>query len=477
MTFALQTGLFFRRKLLETLRQPVWLVTGLTTPLLYLALFAPLLRSLAGGPAFPPGQVLDVFVPGILVLIAFGAGMGAGWPVIWELDSGVIERLRVTPASRFALLLGTVLRDVAMFAVPGVVVMAIAAIFGFHAHWGGLAVLLVLLALLAAACSATSSALGLNLKQIGSLAAVVTGVQLPLTLLSGILLPLSLGPEWLRVLGHLNPMYYAVQASRSLAGGAVLTGTVGLGFLVTGAAAALALWWGTRSYQRAMALSPAPGTVTAVEIMTSAGPAHAVVDEPAGRPRFLAVLTHGAGGTPDTPDVLAVRDAARGLGAVTALVTQPYRVRGGRAPGSAARQDAAWAEIVAALSDSGLPLVQGGRSNGARVACRTARQVGAAGVIALAFPLHPPRRPGQPGTSRDAELRAAGTRVLVLNGDRDPFGIPEPDDATRVVVLPGETHALSKNPAAIGEAVARWLGTLPGIGSRPPSVSGQAPPR
>jgi uncharacterized protein len=101
--------------------------------------------------------------------------------------------------------------------------------------------------------------------------------------------------------------------------------------------------------------------VLTVEIMTSAGPAHAVVEEPAGRPRFLAVLTHGAGGTPDTPDVLAVRDAARGLGAVTALVTQPYRVRGARAPGSAARQDAAWAEIVAALSDSGLPLVQGGR--------------------------------------------------------------------------------------------------------------------
>ena len=216
-----------------------------------------------------------------------------------------------------------------------------------------------------------------------------------------------------------------------------------------------------------------------VKIMTSAGPAEVAVGKPAGRPRFLAVLTHGAGGTPDTADVLAVRDAARGLGAVTALVTQPYRVRGGRAPGSAARQDAAWTEIVAALSDSGLPLVQGGRSNGARVACRTARQVGAAGVIALAFPLHPPGRPGtpgQPGNSRDAELRAAGTRALVLNGDRDPFGIPEPDDATRVVVLPGETHALSKNPAAIGEAVASWLGTLPGIGSQPPSVSGQAPP-
>ena len=121
MTFALQTGLFFHRKLLETLRQPVWIITGLTTPALYLALFAPLLRSLDGGPAFPPGQVLDVFVPGVLVLVAFGAGMGAGWPVIWELDTGVLERLRVTPASRLALLLGTVLRDVVMFAVDNVV--------------------------------------------------------------------------------------------------------------------------------------------------------------------------------------------------------------------------------------------------------------------------------------------------------------------------------------------------------------------
>lgn len=251
--FGLQTGLFFRRKLLETLRQPVWIITGLTTPVLYLALFAPLLRPLAGGPAFPSGHMLDVFVPGIMVLIAFGAGMGAGWPVIWELDSGVIERFRVTPASRLALLLGTVLRDIVMFAVPGVVVVAIGGVFGYHVHWGGLVLLFVLLALLTAACSATSSALGLKLKQIGSLAAVVTGTQLPLTLLAGILLPLSLGPTWLRVLGHVNPMYYAVQAARSLAAGTVASGRVGVGFLVTAGIAGLALWWGTRAYQQAMA--------------------------------------------------------------------------------------------------------------------------------------------------------------------------------------------------------------------------------
>jgi hypothetical protein len=186
-----------------------------------------------------------------------------------------------------------------------------------------------------------------------------------------------------------------------------------------------------------------------------------VLDQPEDGPaRFLVVLTHGAGGTPDTADVLAVAGAARRLGAVTALVTQPYRVRGGRAPGSAVRQDAAWGELVAALrretatAGEPLPLVQGGRSNGARVACRTARLVGADGVIALAFPLHPP---GQPGKSRDAELRAAGTGVLVVNGERDPFGVPEPDASTEVVVLPAETHALSRHPAAVGEAVTRWL--------------------
>ena len=252
MTFALHTGLFFRRKLLETLRQPVWIITGLSAPLLYLALFEPLLKSLAGGAGFPPGQVLEVFVPGILTLMAFGAGMGAGWVVIWEMDSGVIERLRVTPASRLALLLGTVLRDIVMFAVPAVVVIVIAIPFGFQARWGGLALLLLLLAVLTAACSASSSALGIGLKQIGSLAAVVTGLQLPLTLLSGILLPLSLGPGWLRVLGHLNPMYYAVEAARDLAAGTITTAAVGIGFLVTGTAAALALWWGTRSYRQAM---------------------------------------------------------------------------------------------------------------------------------------------------------------------------------------------------------------------------------
>jgi uncharacterized protein len=195
-----------------------------------------------------------------------------------------------------------------------------------------------------------------------------------------------------------------------------------------------------------------------VEIMTGEGPAWAEIGQPAaGRPAFLLALTHGAGGGPSTPDVLAVAAAAAPLGAWMALITQPYRVAGRRAPGPVARQDAAWVEVIAALRDlagTSLPLIQGGRSNGARVACRTAPAAGARGVIALAFPLHPP---GRPDRSRAAELAAAGTDVLVINGDRDPFGVPAGTVATRVVVLAGESHALTRHPQEAGRAAGDWL--------------------
>ena len=196
------------------------------------------------------------------------------------------------------------------------------------------------------------------------------------------------------------------------------------------------------------------------------------------------MLTHGAGGGVEAPDLLAARDAALRLGGVVARVTQPYGVKGRRVPGSTARQDAAWVEIVEALRDSigrspeaarrppgrgpggrksapALPLIQGGRSNGARVACRTARAVGARAVVALAFPLHPP---GRPERSRAAELREAGTDVLVVNGDRDPFGVPDSADATRVVVLTGESHALSRRPEAVADAVGSWLREILSLG-------------
>jgi uncharacterized protein len=202
--------------------------------------------------------------------------------------------------------------------------------------------------------------------------------------------------------------------------------------------------------------------VDALEIMTAGGAARAELDGDQASARFLLVLTHGAGGSASAPDLLAARDAALGIGGLVARVTQPYRVRGARAPGSTVRQDAAWAEIMAALTGLAprLPLAQGGRSNGARVACRTAGEVGARAVVALAFPLRPP---GASAQSRAAELhaaRASGASVLVVNGERDPFGIPGPGDADRVVIVPGEAHALKGHRAVIAAAVAEWLPTV-----------------
>ncbi|GHE26592.1 alpha/beta hydrolase [Streptosporangium violaceochromogenes] len=196
---------------------------------------------------------------------------------------------------------------------------------------------------------------------------------------------------------------------------------------------------------------------------TPHGPAVAEVDE-AGDPRFLLLLTHGSAGGVESADLLAVREAVTGIGGVVARVLQPFRVRGARAPGSAVKQDEAWTVLTAALRERhpGVPLVQGGRSNGARVACRTALAVGAEAVVALAFPLHPP---GRPERSRAGELRAAGVDVLAVSGDRDRFGVPEAADASRLVVLPGEGHDLSRAPARVGETVADWLDArMPPVG-------------
>ena len=213
-------------------------------------------------------------------------------------------------------------------------------------------------------------------------------------------------------------------------------------------------------------------------VPTSQGPALVDWTAPAARPAaFVLALTHGAGGRPGSPDLLAARDAAVGQGGGVALITQPYRVRGARAPGNAERQDEAWIELMTWLrSPSGPaaypgspappPLIVGGRSNGARVACRTAVMVGARGVLALAFPLQPPARRIKGSSEvvfppdRSPELQEAirgGEHVLVLSGDRDPFGIPAASELIQVVVLNGETHSLSKKPAAVAAAIAKWL--------------------
>jgi len=201
--------------------------------------------------------------------------------------------------------------------------------------------------------------------------------------------------------------------------------------------------------------------VQALEIDTPHGLARVHVST-AQRARGAVVLGHGAGGGVSAPDLVAARDAALDEGFAVGPVEQPYRVAGRRSPAPARLLDAAWIAVVRHLREgplAGLPLVTGGRSLGARVACRTVEETEPIGVLCLAFPLRPPRRSG-PATSRLPELDAVSVPVLVVQGDRDPFGVPPGSGRRTVVPVPGD-HGLKKDLPAVRAAVVRWLAALP----------------
>jgi len=202
-----------------------------------------------------------------------------------------------------------------------------------------------------------------------------------------------------------------------------------------------------------------------VEIETAQGLARAdvrSVDEP----RAALVLGHGAGGGIAAPDLAAATQAALSVQIAVALVEQPYRVAGRRAPPRPPALDAAWISIVEQLSADALarlPVVAGGRSMGGRVTCRTAGQTGAVGVLCLAFPLEPPRRADKPQQSRLDELDSVSVPTLVVQGESDPFGIPPPGPSREVVIVPGD-HGLKKDLEAVTRAVREWLlGELQGV--------------
>jgi predicted alpha/beta-hydrolase family hydrolase len=199
--------------------------------------------------------------------------------------------------------------------------------------------------------------------------------------------------------------------------------------------------------------------VKPLEIDTPFGVARAHLEH-VDDPRGALILGHGAGGGITARDLVAVAHAAQSAGLSAALVEQPYRVAGRRSPAPAHQLDAAWTAVIEHLRAEelhGLPLVVGGRSSGARVACRTAEAMGAAAVLCLAFPLRPPRRAGgAPVLSRLSELDAVTVPTLVVQGTRDRFGIP-PSTATRTVVQVAGDHSLRTDLGAVEEAVRAWL--------------------
>jgi predicted alpha/beta-hydrolase family hydrolase len=205
------------------------------------------------------------------------------------------------------------------------------------------------------------------------------------------------------------------------------------------------------------ATAPSPPQV--LELPTPHGPAHAHVHAVEDA-RAALVLGHGANGSIGTPDLTLATSVALGERVAVALVEQPYRVAGRKSPSPAHQLDAAWTAAVAQLRAGpfeGLPILVGGRSSGARVACRTAAATDAVGVLCLAFPLHPPgRAPTAERKTRQPELDAVPVPVLVIQGERDPFGMPSAPPTGAVVRVTGD-HGLKADRAAIAAAVHDWL--------------------
>lgn len=199
-----------------------------------------------------------------------------------------------------------------------------------------------------------------------------------------------------------------------------------------------------------------------LEITTAHGPARVHL-QPSDGSGGLLMLGHGAGGGVGAADLQAAASAARAGGWHVALVEQPYRVAGRRAPAPAGQLDTAWTDVAQHLLAgpfAGSQLVAGGRSSGARVACRTAGTLGAVGVLCLAFPLQPAARAGRtPRPSRLPELDAVAVPALVVQGERDPFGLPPTSPHRDVTVLPGD-HSLDRDLPALGAVVGDWLARL-----------------
>ncbi len=253
MAFLKEFRLLFVRSVKGSLRNPVWLFLGLFQPALYLLLFAPLLGGLGNVPGFPSGGAYAVFTPGLLVMVALYSTAFAGFGLVDQIRSGVVERLLVTPASRLAILLGYVIRDVVTLLIQSGILIGLALAMGLKVNLGGLLVTFAMMVLTGTLMASTSYALALMLKREDSLASVINTVATPLLLLSGITLPLSLAPRIIRSIASVNPFAYEVTAGRALFQGNFADSAILVGIVFLAALAALSFVWAARSFRKGAA--------------------------------------------------------------------------------------------------------------------------------------------------------------------------------------------------------------------------------
>jgi ABC-2 type transport system permease protein len=247
------TWLVFTRYVQILVGNPTWIIIGVVQPMLYLLLFAPLLKSIAATPGFPRGGAYNIFVPGLLVQLGLFGAAGVGFPLIAELRNGVVERMRVTPVSRFALMLGRGLRDVMTLLIQSIILVVLAIPFGLDVHLSGLVIALGLVALIGLAVSSIGYTLALRLRSEDAYAPLIFTSSLPLLLLSGVLLPMSLAPDWLRKIAEANPLSYAVTAARAVFNNDMGNPDIVKALVIMSILAVLFVSMAARSFSRAVA--------------------------------------------------------------------------------------------------------------------------------------------------------------------------------------------------------------------------------
>ncbi|RKN40902.1 ABC transporter permease [Streptomyces hoynatensis] len=247
-TLLSDTGVVFGRYLRQTLRSRISLIFGLMQPMLFLAFFGPLLQDV---PLGGEGDAWQTLVPGLLIQLGLFSSAFAGFGIIMEKQLGIIERMRVTPVSRLALLLGRVLRDAVQLLTQSLLLVLFGVAFGLRAPVLGVVIGFAFVSLLGVSLASLSYAFAMRVDTPQEFAPVINSVNLPAMLLSGILLPMALAPTWLDVLSHFVPFRYLVEGTRAAFVGDYTDGSVGIGALVALALAAVSVSFGTRLFRRA----------------------------------------------------------------------------------------------------------------------------------------------------------------------------------------------------------------------------------
>ncbi|HXB03313.1 MAG TPA: ABC transporter permease [Candidatus Acidoferrum sp.] len=253
MKLARDIWLVFGRYFGLFIRNPAWVAVGVLQPVIYLVLFGPLLKPLESLQGFPPGGAYNVFVPGLLVQLGMFGAAGVGFSLIAELRAGVIERLRVTPVSRVALLLGRAFRDMLSVVVQSLILILLSLPFGLSIHPIGVVITLALIALIGLLTASIAYAVALWARDENTYAPLIFTSTLPILLLSGVLLPLGLAPQWLRNIAALNPLSYAVDAARAVFRDQINDPSVTKGVTIMLVLSIVAIFIGARSFGRAVA--------------------------------------------------------------------------------------------------------------------------------------------------------------------------------------------------------------------------------